>query len=136
MDYTATKWNSVEDKAKFETQFKRFVLRGFRETMFNKKFYERLSLMFGHIAHTSKIGFYDTWFKNTTQRLAFLKHTVNGCMVGMGDPKWTWSDVEKVLSRWIMESRLIPECEAKLTKETETVERAQLARLKNKYGEV
>lgn len=59
--FTATKWESAEQKAKFANHFVRFVKSGFKPTLFYSWFYKRLSMTFGHIAHFNRQGFWHTW---------------------------------------------------------------------------
>ena len=129
--YTATKFSTAEDKAKFERQFKTFVLADFPASKFPKWFYTRLSMTFGHIAHYNQGGFYDTWFTNTQGKLDFLYRTAE--YPNAGDPAWTFSDVERALSAWVRDIRLIGVYTDKLNSETEKAERAQLAQLQGKY---
>ena len=129
--YTATKFSTAEDKAKFERQFKAFVLADFPASKFPKWFYQRLSNTFGHIAHYDQGGFYSTWFTCNRDKLAFLQRTAEyDCC---GDPAYTFSDVERVLAAWVRDTRLISLYTDKLNSETEKAERAQLARLQEKY---
>ncbi len=50
-DFTATKWDTSEDKAKFANDLCRFIANDFKAMMFTDKLYRRLAMMFGHIAH-------------------------------------------------------------------------------------
>ena len=97
--YTATEFSSIEDKYKFEKQFKRFVESGFKRTLFPKWFYTRLSMMFGHIAHYNIYGFYQYWFSDIEKQ----QHFINNCLQWRcyGDPAFTYSDVERELKDWI-----------------------------------
>jgi hypothetical protein len=130
-EYTATKWDTVEDKQKFERQFKRFVESDFDFKKFPKWFYTRLSMCFGHIAHYNQAGFYDEFFRSTEGKAQFLELTVNyPCY---GDPTFTYSDVEKVLRAWVTEKGLIEKYRRQSSREVETAERSELDRLKAKY---
>jgi hypothetical protein len=132
MSYTATKFDTVENKEKFEKHFKRFVEKGFPETLFNKKFYTQMSNMRGHIAHYNQCGFYDAQFSTPERRADFLQHWTND--VVYGDPDYTWSDVERVLAAWLKEH---PEYEQRErtahSTSVEQAERAELKRLSAKY---
>lgn len=97
--FVATKWNSAVDKAKFANHFIRFIESGYKESLFNKKFYNRLSMTFGHIAHYNKYGFYDTWFSSREKQKEFIRHTLKWNMEG--DPAWTYSDVEKAIHKYL-----------------------------------
>ena len=132
--FTATQWDTAEDKADFVNHFILFVRSDFSEAYFTKKFYTRLSMTFGHIAHYNQAGFYGTFFDSTEGKLAFLKRTATyHCC---GDRKFTYSDVEKYLRKWVVEQGLVRKYETRLAKETEADERALLAKLKAKYEEV
>lgn len=103
--YTATQFDTAEDKAKFERQFKRFVLSGFKRFHFHNWFYQRLSNCFGHIAHYDKAGFYEQFFTTPQGKLQFLRMTAEHDCVG--DPRFTYSDVEKELQDWVRSSGLV-----------------------------
>jgi hypothetical protein len=131
--YTATQWNTAADKEKFVKQFKAFVTKDFPETAFNKQFYNRMSMMRGHIAHYNQAGFYATWFDTSERRADFLRHWTVGVIYG--DPAYTWSDVEKVLQAWLQEHQ---EYEEKQRQQhyaiCEDIERKELRRLSAKYA--
>lgn len=105
MGYTATEFSTVEDKKKFEAQFKKFVTNGFQKKHFPKWFYTRLSMCFGHIAHYSQSGFYYFFFEDDEGKRDFLNWTMNGG--GYGDPAYTYSDVENNLKKWLNESEFL-----------------------------
>jgi len=98
MGYTATKFDTVEDKKKFEDQFKKFIKNDFQFKHFPKWFYIRLSMTFGHIAHYDQHGFFNTFFVSQEGKQEFINCTRNyPCY---GDPAFTYSDVERVLVSW------------------------------------
>lgn len=130
--FSPTKWDTAEQKAKFANQFVRFVESDFKESLFPKWFYNRLSMTFGHIAHYDQAGFYGAQFSTLRKQLAFLDQTVNGG--GYGDPAYTYSDVERALAAWVIKSGIAAKIEAKLGQAIEAAERNQLARLQVKYG--
>lgn len=103
MEFTATQWDTPEDKAKFLKDLQAFVLSGFARKKF-ARVYKRLSCMFGHIAHHNVDGFWGTWFQSSTQRQEWVKHA-RSCYI-YGDPAWTWSDVENVFQKWLREQPL------------------------------
>ena len=131
--FTATQWNTAEDKEKFVKHFKQFVKKGFPESMFSKGFYNRVSMMRGHITHYNQSGFYDVQFSTSERRADFLQKWAAAPVYG--DPEWTWSDVEQVLAVWLQEH---PEHEQKqrATHDAliEDIERRELARLTVKYA--
>lgn len=99
--FIPTKFETVEDKAKFANHFARFALANCPYSLFPKWFYQRLSICFGHIAHYNREGFFDTWFTTWENRERFL----NKCITYpcYGDPTYTYSDVEKALIVWMKE---------------------------------
>ncbi len=131
--FTPTQWATAEDKAMFANHFVRFAQAGFPRTLFYKWFYARLSRTFGHIAHYDQGGFYATWFDSTQDKLEFLKRTVEHGDHPYGDPVFTYSDVERVIARWVIEEGLIKTYADRLAQEVEAEERAMLAKLQNKY---
>lgn len=132
--FTPTQWNTAADKAKFANQFVRFVESGFKPTLFPKWFYQRLSMTFGHIAHYNQGGFFAEFFEDDQGKLRFLDQTVNASFAGVGDPAFTYSDVERVLKTWVIEQDLIAKYRAQIASANEAAERAELARLQAKYA--
>ncbi len=130
--FTATKWEGADKKAKFAKQFIKFVKSDFAQSQFPHLFYVRLSLTFGHIAHYNQSGFFETFFTTTQDKVRFLRQTLqHPCW---GDPTFTYSDVEKALQAWLRESGVLARYEQRLAQEQESAERAVLARLQAKYG--
>lgn len=130
--FCPTKWDSAEQKEKFMKHFLRFVEKDFPESLFFDWFYKRLSNTFGHIAHYNRAGFYGEFFTSTEGKLDFLHLTLqHPCY---GDPAFTYSDVERAIQDVIRERGFTETYKKKLAGETEAGERAELARLKAKYG--
>ncbi len=129
-DYT-----TAEDKAKFANQLVDFILSGFPETKFTKKFYNQLNGCFGHIAHYNQHGFYGTWFSDTQQQIDFLRNILrHQCY---GDPAYTYSDVERAVKSWLAANLNVMESlQQKRDAVVEAHERTALARLKEKYERV
>jgi len=73
MNYTATQWNTAEDKAWFVEHFMKFVEKGFPQHLFTKKFYQRLSNTFGHIAHYNQLGFWEEFFISKSGKVEFIR---------------------------------------------------------------
>ena len=96
--FTPTEHSTSEDKAKFANQFVKFVTNGFKEKDFPKWFYNRLSMCRQHIAHYNQGGFYDVWFSSEFKQDDFMRHWALQDVYG--DPKYTYSDVERVLQTW------------------------------------
>jgi hypothetical protein len=130
-DFTPTKFNTGLDKAAFCSQFCKFVESDFKETLFTKKFYTRLSMTFGHIAHYNREGFYDTWFSNEKQRLEFIQHTLH--FHPFGDPAYTYCDAEGAIQEWLVDEQILYRVQIAHENIVETYERAPLAALKVKY---
>ena len=108
-DFSATKWNTAKDKAEMANRITKFILNGFQRASFTKEMYKRLSCMFGHIAEYDINGFYTTWFEDDLACLRWVENVVRGGVLGLivGDPAWTWSDVEKAIQSWINENHIL-----------------------------
>lgn len=130
--FTATQFDSAEVKAAFGNHFLRFVRSGFERSLFTKAFYNRLSMCFSHIAHSDLCTFYETWFADDEARLRFLLHTLR--FPCYGDPKFTYSDVEREIQRAIHRTTLVTEYQLRVETATRSREMAQLERLQAKYG--
>jgi len=72
-DFTATKWDTDEDKAKFANDLCRFVAADFKQTLFTEKMYRRLAMTFGHIAHFNRRGFFAEFFRTFTAKSRFWR---------------------------------------------------------------
>jgi len=100
-EFTATRFNTAEDKARFVNALLAFVDAGFPEAKFTKTVYDGLYLhCFGHIAHYDRGGFYGEWFATDEERRRWMEYAVAGGAYGTlsyGDPSVTWCDVEKVV---------------------------------------
>ena len=99
--FVATQWDTAEDKAKFANHLVRFVESDYSRSLFYKWFYRRLSNCFGHIAHYNLDGFYHEWFTSDPRNggRRFLYNIAKWPCYG--DPKFTYSDVEKELQKWV-----------------------------------
>ncbi len=98
--FTATRHSTAEGKARFCDTFVRFVVRGFDRKAFTTRFYQRLSLIFGHIAHFNADGFWEIWFSTPARQRQFVQRVHE--WVAMGDPHFCWSDAERELKSWIV----------------------------------
>ncbi len=130
--FTPTRWEGAEEKARFARRFIRFVESDFAEREFPDTFYRRLALTFGHIAHFDRHGFYETFFTTTADKVRFLRLTLSHPCYG--DPSYTYSDVERALQSWLHQNGVLAKYERKLADEQETSERAELSRLQAKYA--
>ena len=129
--FTATKFNTSADKAKFANQLLRFIAKGFPEASFNRSFYTRLSMCFSHIAHYDRHGFWDHFFTSTEGRIDFIDHTLRGG--GYGDPAWTHCDVELAVRKRVREAGVMEAYRQARTAEITGAERELLRRLKAQY---
>ena len=129
--FVATEWNSAADKAAFGNTYLRFIESEWKQALFTKSFYGRLSNCFGHIAHYNVSQFYETWFTCDKDRLEFLKQTVSWRCYG--DPKFTFSDVEGAIQHEIRRRNYIAIYELRAAQELRSAEMAVLERLEVKY---
>lgn len=107
--FTPTQWHSVADKEKFARHYIRFVQARCPFEKFHDWFYKRLMQMFMHIAHHNRVGFYETWYDSPEKRFELARfHAAFDCV---GEPAWTWSDVEQTLRAWLNESGIVREYE-------------------------
>ncbi|KXV23187.1 hypothetical protein [Gluconobacter oxydans] len=128
---TATQFSDTVEKTKIGNALLSFIARGFPQSAWNRTLYNRLSQMFGHIAHYDIHGFWGAQFSTTQARLGFLRGIVlYGCY---GDPAWTWSDVERDIRNRIIGSGLIDAYTRALAAEQEARDRADLARLAQRF---
>jgi hypothetical protein len=97
--FTPTEHSTAEDKARFANHYVRFVLSGFNRNLFYSWFYRRLSMTFGHIAHYNAHGFWDTWFGDPFLHKQFIAYHMDAKVYG--DPKYTYSDVERAIQKWL-----------------------------------
>ena len=110
--FAGTQWESAERKAEFARDFIRFVESDFDRRRFTDKFYRRLSKTYGHIAHYNRAGFYDTFFTTTEDKVRFLRQTAGHTCVG--DPAYTYSDVERALQAWMNHNSVLARYEQRL----------------------
>ncbi|MBN8900447.1 MAG: hypothetical protein BGO51_24310 [Rhodospirillales bacterium 69-11] len=132
-EFTRTKWESPDAKADFANKLCRFIAADFREAMFTKTLYRRLSLCFGHIAHYDSFGFLDHFFRDLRGKVAFLEETL--LWPPCGDPGYTFCDVERDVQARLRTCNLLAAYRALRAAEVEGAERELLRRLQTKYGE-
>ena len=132
-DFTPTKWAAAEEKARMANKLTRFILGGFQQGSFTKRMYQRLSNMFGHIAHYDINGFYSTWFADVKSCHEWVEHVSSSWLSGIGDPKFTWSDVEKALVQWIKDNQIQEQLDELYQLDVEHKERSLLTALQQKY---
>jgi hypothetical protein len=130
-EFKATKWDSAEVKAEFANKLCKFIAADFKETLFTKALYSRLSNTFGHIAHYDLRGFYGTFFLDLSAKVEFLEQTLQWpCW---GDPEYTYSDVERAVQVRLRKSELLTAYRALRIAAIERAERETLHRLSAKY---
>ena len=76
VEFTATKWDSADEKADFANKLCKFICADFKDSLFTKVFYGRLNMTFGHIAHYNREGFYSHFFENLNGKIRFLEQTL------------------------------------------------------------
>lgn len=130
--FTGTKFSSATEKAKHGNAILRFIAQGMPSEKFSKALYERVSMMWGNIAHYNISGFRSVWFEDADTRHRFLKNIVEyPCW---GDPAFTWSDVEREIGLRVRDSLLVRAWERRAISAKETAERTLLATLMKKHG--
>jgi hypothetical protein len=135
-DFTATNFATAEEKAKWANQFTKFILGGLQRNSFKKEIYRQLQHMFGHCAEYDINGFYFTWFEDAYKCLHWVETIATSWLVGIGQPQFTWSDVEIKLVNWIRDNNIHDQIAEYVQAETEQKERATLQVLQNRYGVV
>jgi hypothetical protein len=133
-DFTSTNFATAEDKAKWANRFTKLILSGFQRNSFKKEIYKQLHHMFGHCAEYDLDGFYCTWFEDTYKCLHWVETVATTWLAGIGQPQFTWSDVEIKIIQWIRANKIHEQIAGYLQEETEHTERATLSVLQNRYG--
>lgn len=133
-DFTPTEWAPAEEKAKIADKITRFILGGFQQGSFTKAMYQRLSNMFGHIAHYNINGFYDKWFSDIKACRGWAEHITGNWLSGTGDPRFTWSDVEKALIQWMKDNQIAEQLDELYQADIEQKELALLHALQRKHA--
>lgn len=130
-EFVPTEWSTAAEKAAFGNTLLQFLDAGCPRELFTKKFYTRLSMTFGNIAHDNVEGFYGTWFTRDRHRLGFVQKLLRWpCH---GDPKFTFSDVECAIQRLIRERNYLARFELGAAEELRAAEMKYLERLEAKY---
>ena len=130
-DFTATKFSNAADKAEFGNTLLRFIESEWASALFTKRFYNRLSMCFSHIAHNNRTQFYEEWFSSLAAQVRFLKHTLR--FPCYGDPEYTFSDVERAIQREIVNRNYLAWYELRLAEEQQATDLALLRQLESKY---
>lgn len=129
--FTPTQWSTVEEKAQFGNTLLHFIDNDCKETLFTKKFYNRLMHTFGHIAHYNREGFYAEWFTSNADRLGFIQHLLRWRCYG--DATFTFCDVERALQDEVRSRDYLAKYRMIVAEETRVREVAVLTRLEAKY---
>jgi hypothetical protein len=133
-EFVPTKFSTAQDKADFGNAFLHFIESEWARTAFSKRFYNRLSMCFLHIAHYDVAGFYATWFTSDADRLRFLQHTLS-CPC-WGDPEYTFCDVERAIQQEIRKRNYLARYELRAAEAVRSGEMETLKRLEAKYRTV
>jgi hypothetical protein len=133
-DFTATNFATTEDKAKWAIKLIKLILGGFQRKAFKKEIYKQLHHMFGHCAEYDLDGFYNTWFEDTYKCLHWAETVTTIWLAGIGQPQFTWADVEIKVIQWIRDNNIHDQIAGYLQAETEDKERATLKLLQHRYG--
>ncbi len=129
-EFSPTKFTTATEKAEFGNHFLRFIDAEWTYTLFNRDFYHRLSMCFGHIAHTDRPTFYETWFTSDRDRLRFIEKTLNWpCW---GDPEYTFSDVERAIQQEVRKRNYIARYQLRTAEVERASEMEMLRRLEAK----
>ena len=133
-EFVPTKFSTAQDKADFGNTFLHFIESEWARTAFSKSFYNRLSMCFGNIAHYNLATFYETWFTSDTDRLEFLRHSLQWpCW---GDPEYTFCDVERAIQQEIRKRNYLARYELRTAEAVRSREMEKLKRLEAKYRTV
>lgn len=129
--FTPTQFDTAEVKAAFANKLIRFMIAGFPKGSFDKKFYKRLSMTFGHIAHYDQNGFYSAQFSTLTHQVLFVQNLMRWpCH---GSPTHTYCDVEKAVAEWCRTSGIMSSLAEQLEIAVRESELKRLAELQAKY---
>ena len=129
--FIATQWSSAAEKAAFGNTFLHFIEADWKDALFTKSFYNRLSMCFGHIAHYNRSGFWETWFTSEKSKVDFLLHTLQWpCH---GDPAFTFCDVERAIQQEIRRRNYLALYQLKAAEELRSAEMSLLQHLEAKY---
>lgn len=130
-EFVATKWSTAADKAQFGNALLQFLDADCPRELFTNRFYTRLSMTFGNIAHCDLEGFYDTWFTRDRHRLGFAQKILR--WLCHGDPTFTFSDVECAIQRVVAERNYLARFDLRAAEQLRAAEMLELERLEAKY---
>jgi hypothetical protein len=131
-EFVPTQFSTAAEKADFGNTLLLFIESEWKQTLFTKSFYNRLSMCFGHIAHYDRLTFYETWFTSDADRLRFLNHCLkHPCW---GSPEHTFCDVEQAVQCEIRKRNYLERYALKAAEALRSAEMATLERLEAKYN--
>ena len=130
-EFIATQWSTQADKANFGNALLHFIESDFKKTLFTKELYQRLSMTFGHIAHTNLWGFWEEWFIEEADRVRFIEHLQRWPCYG--HPTFTFSDLERALQREVQRRNYLRRFQSIADVALRAKELAVLEKLEAKY---
>lgn len=124
--------DGAKEKMRFANQFCKFVMGGFQTIDFQNWFYIRLSMTFGHVANYNLNSFYNQFFLDARSKVGFIRQIVNyECY---GDPAYTYSDVEKIIQKWLDDEKILVRTLLAATDQRKEEEKHILRNLIKKYA--
>jgi len=119
-DFTSSRAADAATKARFATQFSRFVVNGFSAQQFPTWFHKLLVQTFGLPRHASRIDLLSRRFSTPTTNAEFVPRI--RAYIPAGRPDRGLTDVEIHLQRWLRTTGAATEiihCSANLTEAAE-----------------
>jgi hypothetical protein len=101
-DFTSSRAADPTTKARFATQFSRFVVNGFSAQQLPAWFHKLLVQTFGLPRHASRIDLLSRWFSNPATNAEFIQRLL--AYVPAGRPDRGLTDVEIQLQQWLRTS--------------------------------
>jgi hypothetical protein len=117
----------VIDHDKAMAAFKRLVASGYARERFTPALYRAMTLSFGFIAHYDLGGFYAARFETADRRVETLEQV-------LGAPLCRLSPFEVALRQHVLDGGLLDAERRLAASQLEARERAELSRLRVKYG--
>jgi len=130
-EFLPTKFSTTADKTDFGNTLLHFLDADCARGLFTKKFYNRLSMTFGNIAHYDICGFFSKWFDRDRHRLAFIESVLRWPCYG--DPEFTFSDLERAVQRVVYERNYVARYRLLAAEALRAAEISELERLEAKY---
>ena len=130
-DFVPTRFTPADTKSWFACHLLRFVSADFPRHQFTERFYRQVMHTFSFIAHYDSAGFWTEYFTGTAGKVEFIEQVVrHPCY---GDPRHTFSDVEREIGRRLRQVDLLDFYRRKDRSERDAAERAEFARLKARF---